>query len=47
MERSEQVRRKGPILIGSICAALIFLAVFAFLYARTTPYYSLYMLKKL
>jgi hypothetical protein len=46
MEKNEQVRRKGPILIGSICAALILLAAFGFLYARTTPHYSLYMFKK-
>jgi len=46
MDKNEQVRRKGPIVIVSICVALILLAVFAFLYARTTPYYSLYMLKK-
>lgn len=46
MEKNERARGKGPILIGSICAALILLAVFAFLYARTTPYYSLHMLKK-
>ncbi len=46
MKKNEQVRIKWPILIGSACAALILLAVFAFLYARTTPHYSLYMLKK-
>ncbi len=46
MQNNEQVRTKGPVLIASICAALALIAVFAFLYARTTPYYSLYMLKK-
>jgi hypothetical protein len=46
MDKNEQVRSKAPVLIGLICLALALLAVFAFLYAWTTPYYSLYMLKK-
>jgi hypothetical protein len=46
MEKNEQVRKKGLIVIGSISLALAVLAILAFVYARTTPYYSLYMLKK-
>ncbi|HRT27649.1 MAG TPA: DUF2939 domain-containing protein [Syntrophales bacterium] len=46
MDKNEPVRRRRLIVIVSVCLALIIVAVAAFLYVRTTPYYSLHMLKK-
>jgi len=46
MENKDPVRKKRLIVIASVCIVPIIVAIAAFLYARTTPYYSLYMLKK-
>lgn len=46
MEKTEPVRKNRLALVVYVCFALVILAVLAFFYARSTPYYSLYMFKK-
>jgi len=46
MEKTEPVHKNSLALVASICLALVILAVLAFFYLRSTPYYSLYMFKK-
>jgi len=46
MEKTEQTRKRGRLVAIIICCAIVIFAISAFIYARTTPYYSLYMLKK-
>ncbi len=45
MENSKQKRRGVPVILG-ICLFLVIGAIAGYFYVRTTPYYSLYMLKR-